>query len=53
MIDPGLLQAFCEDMHTLGRVIDAPAVTMPQCGGLDGGGFRVDTSGGVYRLSYR
>ena len=53
MIDPGLLQAFCEDMHTLGRVIDAPAVTMPQCGGLDGGGFRVDTSGGVYRLTYR
>ena len=53
MIDPGPLQAFCEDMHALGRVIDAPAVAMPQCGGPDGGGFRVDTSGGVYRLTYR
>lgn len=53
MIDPGLLQAFCEDMHALGRVIDAPAVTMPQCGGPDGRAFWVDTSGGVYRLTYR
>ncbi len=52
MIDPALLEAFCADMQGMGGVLEAPAAMMPQCGGPDGGGMRVDVSEGVYRLIY-
>ncbi|MGV9007157.1 MAG: hypothetical protein ACOH1H_10520 [Brevundimonas sp.] len=53
MSEPALLTDFCDEMQRLAGVIEARDQYLPQCGGDETGGFRVDVERrAVYVLTY-
>ncbi|WEK56987.1 MAG: hypothetical protein P0Y52_10575 [Candidatus Brevundimonas phytovorans] len=52
MIDAPSLPDFCAEMRRLAAVIEARAELLPDCGGPDRGGLRIELEGGTFLLTY-